>query len=204
LIYLKFKNLKLGISFWFAVFCAAALAFDRTSLIWCSLFAAFIHEGGHILALAIKGMMPPNINIRAFNIDIIDDNRIKREYRDDIFVLLFGAIMNLLFFVVFFTFYLNFDIKIFYYLYTSNLIIGVFNLLPISALDGGQILYAVLLNKTSVKVSKLIVNICSFIFLIPIMIAGLLVLFESKYNFSLLAIGLYLFAILLFKRDDFY
>ena len=72
------------------------------------------------------------------------------------------------------------------------------------ALDGGQALYALLCNKFSQKTSETIVAVVSFFALLPIAIIGFMMLLQSKHNFTLFFISIYLMVLLVLKRGRFF
>lgn len=82
------------------------------------------------------------------------------------------------------------------------LALGVFHCLPIEPLDGGLALRAVLSGLMDPKRAGKITFFLSLIFLLPLAVLGFLVLLRTRYNFSLLAISLYLMLYLVLKRDD--
>ncbi|MCH5298083.1 MAG: site-2 protease family protein [Ruminococcus sp.] len=84
-----------------------------------------------------------------------------------------------------------------------NLFLGIFNMLPVLSLDGGQILHLLLSRKIEDIKAQKAVNILTFIFIFPLAVLGFILLFKTKYNFSLLAVCLYLILSLIFKRDNF-
>ena len=77
--------------------------------------------------------------------------------------------------------------------------LGVFNLLPVLSLDGGHLLTILLQRHFSPVVCRNVLRILTFVFLLPLFTAGLYLLLNSGYNYSLLAISLYLTAILFLK-----
>ena len=87
------------------------------------------------------------------------------------------------------------SIYIFKELYVN---LGIFNLLPIETTDGGQILKIILSKKISVTTADTIMTVLSFIFIIPISIAGFYVLINSQYNYTMLFAVLYFVTALVF------
>lgn len=200
MIYIKLKQIRIGLSFWFFFMFATVCVFDTNGILWCSLFTALLHEMGHILAMYIKHDMPKSIDIHIFNVDIIDNNRTKRSPNDDIFILICGGLFNIilaLLSIIIYKFSNNYYVSVFF---TTNLILGVFNLLPISTLDGGQIVEIMLLKRLNIKSAQIISDVISLIILLPLAILGFIVLLQSKYNFSLLVVSLYLIGLLVFKH----
>ena len=85
----------------------------------------------------------------------------------------------------------------------ANLMIGAMNLLPIDPLDGGQALHALLCLRLREETVARVGTAVSVLALLPLAIAGFLLLLRSRYNFSLLLVGCYLMLLLLLKRRRF-
>ena len=81
-----------------------------------------------------------------------------------------------------------------------HLALGVFNLLPVMSLDGGHLLYLFLSRHYQPRTCERVLRITTFVLVLPLFAAGIYLLFRSSYNYSLLAISLYLLAILFLKN----
>lgn len=158
-----------------------------------SFLAIFVHELGHIFAMMLCKCVPDGLQISAFDIKIIRNHRFSIDFSKDIIITVFGALFNFIFFLMFL--YLN---KTFAFV---NLFVGIFNLLPTSNLDGGQLLFLFLNRKITANVSSKIVDGVTIALSCPMFILGILVLLNSKYNFSLLFISIYLILSLFMKKD---
>lgn len=178
--------------------------FDHTGYAVWGVAAALLHEGGHIVMMALKKSPPTKIIFGIFNVDMIDSARESRSYRDDVQILIAGGAVNLIAaFIFFFISKVTNNQYLFAPLF-SNLFVGSLNILPVEPLDGGQIAYALISAKYGARKAETAVNILSFCCLLPVAVMGFLILLQSKYNFSLLFISCYLMAILLFKRNKYY
>lgn len=135
---------------------------------------AIIHELGHLLAGIVLGFSPNKIEINPFGVSIgfkmnLKDynKKIKKANiieEKKIFVAMAGPIVNLL--VIFIVNNLNINIYEKTMVIYSNLLLILFNLLPIVPLDGGRILKGILhINFGKEKAEKYICDI-SFILLI--------------------------------------
>jgi stage IV sporulation protein FB len=78
--------------------------------------------------------------------------------------------------------------------------LGVFNLLPVMSLDGGHLLAIILDKRFSPRTVAITLKVTTFVFLLPLMTAGLYVLLNSGYNYSLLIISIYLIVLLFLKN----
>lgn len=195
------KNCRIYISFWLVAFLAVASALDTSGYVWCAVLASFWHELGHIVAMALKNRLPQKVNLGLFNISIIDKLSFTRNYMQDIFILFAGPVFNFIAAVFLYCLFIFIQSEIFVFLICANLLVGIFNLLPIYALDGGSILFLCLSMKLSQEKSNLIIKITSFLILIPLAFIGFLILLQSYYNFSLLLISCYLIFLLIVKKE---
>lgn len=196
----KLRNLCIELSFPLAALMTAVILFDTSmSVILC--FAGVIaHETGHLLALRHFGSYPQKIKLTLFDIAIIDRKKITLSDKAELIITLAGVTVNFILAIIsyfLFTLTQNLYIEIFF---NTNLTLGLFNSLPIDSLDGGQALFILLSKKFSPFTSMKILDIISFVILIPIAVMGFLVLLQSKYNFTLLLTALYLIAIILLKN----
>ncbi len=177
---------------------------DKSCVVLVGLFASILHEFGHIIIMLYEKREIGQINVGMFNVDIIDGNRSELNYKSDIKVLLGGPLINYFTYLIFIILYCIIKIDIIKFIAYENLIIGIINILPIANLDGGQIIFAILSKFLRFDLSVRITQIISFLTLIPLSILGFIILFDSKYNFSLLFLSMYLMCILLWKKDSFY
>lgn len=168
---------------------SVVIILDTSSKIFMCFICAIIHECGHLFAMAMFSIKPESIKLRVF--DIVIDAKTDKSSLSDLIITLSGPLVNLTTAVLFY--YVS------YPMFIISVFMGVFNLLPIESFDGGHALAVLLSKKLSVVAVRSIIKIFTFLLLVPIFIAGVLVLFYSKYNYSLLFISLYLLAILFLK-----
>lgn len=183
------KNVTISASFFTVALMSFVFVLDTSGRAFMCFLSAVLHETGHLVAMLCFSIKPKSITLRLF--DIVIDADCNRGFVPDFVITLSGPIVN--FSVAFLSYFLSRDI------FMVNLFIGCFNLLPIDTFDGGHLLYLILSRKFELSTVNLILKILTFIFLVPLFVIGLLVLFCSKYNYSLLMISLYLLAILFLK-----
>ena len=200
---LSFFKIKLEISYLLLSFLAIiVIAEIFNNFLWC-ISAVVIHELGHIIPMCIFGYRPEKIKFSLFEISITDNTRQKRSFWQNFFIILFGPFVNFICFISFYLLYLYG--KDFYLpIAIANLSVGLFNILPVLSLDGGQLLYLILCRKITERNAERVVDILTFIFIFPLFALGFLLLFNSKYNFSLLFVCVYLIFSLVLKNNRYY
>lgn len=95
---------------------------------------AFVHEIGHLLSGVILGLKVKSINIMPFGISINFEDYSNKYLIKKIIIALAGPLVNLI--IIILGLYNSWSEEIIY----SNILIGMFNLIPIYPLDGGRIL----------------------------------------------------------------
>ena len=193
-------KISFEISFPLVALMTAVIIFDTSMSVIICFTSVIAHETGHLLALRHFGSYPKKIKLTLFDIAIIDREKINRSDKAEIIITLAGVTVNFILAGISYFFIQNPYMEIFF---NTNLTLGLFNSLPIDSLDGGQALFILLSRKFSPFTSMKILDIISFIILIPVAAMGFLVLLQSKYNFTLLLTALYLIAIILLKNTKF-
>lgn len=194
------KNCKVEITFLFLATLTFSFLIDRFGIAGVGFLATIIHESGHLLLMYLLKFPPSEIKLKPFGIDIVERSEKKIGYGKDALISIAGPFMNLLFFLLSGWLAINSGSLYLFYLSASNLVLAIFNLLPIETLDGGQAIYSLLCLKFQEKTVERIIRILSVSVLLPLFITALLVLFRSKYNFTLLFVSIYLF-FLFFMKD---
>lgn len=202
---MKLRLLKTEITISYLIICVASICiiagiFD--SFLYC-LFAIIIHESGHIILMCIFGYAPEKIKISLFEISISDRKRQERSFIQNFLIIFFGPFSNFICFILFYLLYLIGN-DFFLYPAAANLSVGLFNVMPVMSLDGGQLLYLVLCRFFSESISQRVVNVITFIIIFPLAFFGFILLFNSKYNFSLLIVCIYLVLSLLCRNNKYF
>lgn len=192
---IKIKGISIDISYpSIALLSVVLITGFATNYILCSL-SILLHESGHILAMLIYKSKVTYIKISPFDLKIITGERTVSVLHKEVLITLAGPAANLLMFLIFININSTFA--------QINMALGLFNLIPCASLDGGQIIYLLLSERITAKTCENIVFVLSLITLIPVFVFGILMLLQSKYNFSLLFIGMYLLLALFLKKSKF-
>lgn len=194
-------NFLLSIGFFGVV--TLMLYIDKTGLMLPTITAIVLHEVGHIIALSIFKSKPERVILRVGAVGI--SGRFLLTAKNEIIMLLAGPLVNVILFFAFFFFYFVFGNITILNFALVMLVMGIFNLLPIIGLDGGEILKIILGRYLSFSVANLLLIIVSLITIFLILALGFLVLADTKSNISLILMALYLFlGILLSKKQKNY
>lgn len=189
---MKFKlfGTEVYVSFLFIGVITLMLCFDKTGFILPMLFSVFVHEFGHLFMMWVTGETPLKIRLIPASVQIVSG--FSGGYRRDVLVALSGPVMNFVFFGVFYYNYACFGNECTLMFSVLNLIIGVFNLLPVKGLDGGTVVYS-LLSRVWTPYKALFCVRCITAFLGAVALAGAVILSVSgKLNVSLYIMALYL------------
>jgi len=185
---IRFKagGIPVSADFGFFAVIAVFLRFDATGYGMLSLAACAVHEAGHLIAALIRGERIREIALRGGGIKITAE-------KNGLFVLFAGSLVNLALFFILYFLLPRTDIRPVMFA-VLNLIIGVFNLLPVGCLDGKLILSEFLpafIPETAVKTLEAV----AFLSVIACLIAAV---FFGKVNFTLIIVLIYIMAVDIF------
>ncbi len=171
------------------------------------MFFAILHEFGHLLVGMLLGRKPEKLEIRPYGVALSfkltpkDYNKkIKKGNQLElkkIMIALAGPLTNLIIIIV----ALQINSNVFWTLMIlySNLLLILFNLLPIYPLDGGRILKGILHIMFGKKKAEKYCNRLSFITLIIVTFIASIAIYKAE-NIAIFVIVLALWAI--FIRED--
>ncbi len=161
---------------------------------WLMLFT-LIHELSHMFTGLILKLKPKTLEIQPFGIGIIFESFENTE-KNKIIIAMAGPLMNIIIAIIFG--FIN--IKSQYIIINANILLAIFNLIPIYPLDGGRILKSIIEIYNKQQNTDDIINKTSNILVIIITaISSILILIYK--NIGLLLIIIYLWIIVIRENN---
>lgn len=192
-------GVKIEIGFLFTASAAFLLVFNMNDSIRLGILFSLIHEIGHLTAIILFKEKPERISFGLFGMTIVRKNDLTQNYRKEFFTALAGPFMNFIIALIFYIVNLKYSDELNQKIIIVNLIIGSFNMMPVFALDGGRALESVLKMHFSENTGEKILKPISFVTLVIMMSFGFYILISTGYNFTFLAISIYLTVLLFVK-----
>lgn len=168
---------------------------------------AIIHELGHLIAGLAMGMRPEKMELKPYGVSI-SFKLTPKDYNQkiirgnllevkEIFVALAGPVTNLL--IIFIAINIEVDLFSNLMIIYANLLLILFNLLPIYPLDGGRILKGILHIFFGKRNSEKYINTFSFLILILVTFIASIGVFYME-NISIFLITIFLW--MLYLKED--
>lgn len=189
---MRFKILgtEIYVSFLFAAMLAFILATDRTGLALPTFIAVTVHEMGHLFAMWTLECAPRRIKLIPASVQITTS--FSGRFRNDILITLCGPAINFLLFLSLYVNYLMFNSNVSLQYGLVNLLICLFNLLPLKGLDGGALLFAILARKGDLGRAELTLRIITLASGVVLIFIAVYLAFRVRVNPSLFIMGIYL------------
>ena len=175
--------------FFIVVTLLLTLSSDSTVII--ALFSSVLHECGHLFALMHYGSEIKSVTLSFYGMKIIRENEMSLRFSKEIAVCLAGVTVNFILCFLFFFLHLFFDKTLLLKVFAVNLVLGVFNALPVYSLDGGRAVLCILKSRFEITKCERIMKIISALTLIPVLALSAFLLFNNG-NFTLFLCSVYL------------
>jgi stage IV sporulation protein FB len=197
---MKFRlfDTEIYISFLFSAAVTIMLLTDKTGYMLPALFAIILHEMGHLFMMWILECSPKRIKLIPASVQITAP--FQKRYRNDFLVSVSGPAVNILLFLTLYFNYLAFGNEVTLYFALLNLVIGVFNLLPVKGLDGGTILFCILEKYKGPDKAAVTLKIITIILAAALILTAITLTLRGKINISVYIMGIYLFIMSLLKN----
>jgi len=197
----KVRDIYFTINFSAAAGLCILLGLKNSSAVLAAAVCALAHEFSHIICLTAFGERPKAVKIYIFGIKIERRKPDRLSYFKEGIVSFAGPLINL-------ALYISLSAAGYFFKYKglqpyimTNLAFFIFNLLPIRPLDGGRGLYHLLAAKRPEETARKITDLAGYAVLPPLSFAGFLLLVAGGYNFTLLAVCVYLVFLIFVKTD---
>ena len=184
-------SLRIGGTLWragvpFLCLLALLLTVDRSGTAVLCLLASFLHEFGHVAVLWLCGHPPREITVGVCGIRLVPHEKALPPVAEMV-MLCAGSAVNL-------GFALTLQrLSVAPLAVATHAVLGVFNLLPVEALDGGQILRCLLARRWGDATAYRVVRAVSVMVLLPLATMGFWLLLRA-HNPTLLLVSGYLIA----------
>jgi stage IV sporulation protein FB len=152
----------------------------------------FLHEIGHLVTGIALGLMPKSLSITPFGLTVVFEafSKRKRVEFKKILIAVAGPLVNLIICVI--TVFLNINEEIRQTIIYSNVLIFVFNLIPLYPLDGGRIIKSILRMKyNDVTVDRVIHKMSNVMTIMITIVSSILIWYYKNIAFLFLIIYLW-------------
>lgn len=179
-------GIKIEIKFLFIAAMVLLMLLDTSGVMLCAFLSSAVHELAHLTALlALKGEVT-TVSFEAFGIRITRVDALL--VWEELVVLLAGPLANLLLFLL----CVSSNLQSVSLISAVNLWIGVFNLLPVGALDGGRVASLILVKILGEQKGGRAAIVLSVLIILPLFVFGLILFLRPTHNFSLLIVCVFL------------
>ncbi|MBE5732004.1 MAG: hypothetical protein E7353_03115 [Clostridiales bacterium] len=199
----KYSSLKFKISPLFIVY-ALVFTFLRQTYEGLSyIIALIIHEFAHAEEAKKRGYILNSMNFTVFGASLkMQAQTMKRE--DERAIALAGPLVNLYLAIFCTALWWTFPSTYFFTIdfVWANVSLLLFNLLPVYPLDGGRILYTVLLKKLNAKQARKVLKISGYIISCILFTLFIIALILGMFNPSFLVVGIFTTLSTLFPENN--
>lgn len=193
------RGVRVEIHFLFVAVLTLCMLLDETQIAVMGLLASLMHEAGHVAALGLTGCKPRRLAFEISGIALEQGAR-AMTVRQELVVLLAGSAVNLVFFGA--AAWLSGSPERAGAFAAVHLVLGIVNLLPVSALDGGKILRLLLEQVVPLRTAERICFVIQIVLLCAVITICALSLRGGVVNVSLFVFVFYLFSMVLLSQEN--
>ena len=188
------------IDFTFALTVSLMLLLCSSDTVIISLLSSVLHEFGHLSFMFFFRQRVEKVTFGAFGVRIDRQITIALSYEKEAVIAIGGVLVNFIIAISGAVYYYvsgsDFSLK----LTAVNIIIAIFNMIPIDTLDMGRVLRYTLLCRIDENKCDRILSVISMAFVNLLAIGCLAVNVLVGFNLSLIIVTVYLYVITLFKK----
>ena len=196
----SFKNIKICFDFTFFAVFFIFMMLDTSGYGILALYASLIHEMGHLIMMLIVGCKPKSLLFYCAGIKITAPERVRLSFTTEFLVLVMGSAVNIvLFFICYFcSDKTSLKMPVFAII---NLLIGVFNLLPVNMFDGGRIFELMLSRFLLPDTAYFISRALGIIITLSSLLASIILYSLDIVNFTVVATFCYICAVCVLTKE---
>lgn len=169
---------------------AVCAALHTLPLLCVTYAVMLIHETAHALAAVCIGLKISYITLYPFGVNLKLKNKIVYSLAEEIILYISGPLSNVIIALIVMLIYSFYPSDILKFLYVCNITLFAVNMLPAMPLDGGIILKKILSRAIGEERAVLMMKIFSAACCGALLLIGIRVLYETRFNFSVLLFAL--------------
>ena len=189
---LNFKGIKVEFGFSFVLITTLMLLFFEERIVLLSVLSSVLHECGHLLMMKLCSEKIERVVFGAFGVRIEKYAFSGISYLKETAIALGGILINLILLLLALSVYYIKESGTALIFGLINLLIALMNSIPIGSLDMGKAVKFLLLLRTDEEKAEKISEIISILFLIVFSMFTVFYCVLIKFNFSLIAVCIYL------------
>lgn len=187
---------KIYISVLFPALLSLILFFDQSGVMLFGIAAVILHEFGHLIVMLLLHLLPDEIVLQPAGIQIKRNISMLGDGKQ-LLIAFAGCGANLLAATGSYFIYSQTLNQLWLLFCTCNILLGVFNFLPVFGLDGYDILHILLCNIAHAKIADVACKIISALVVLFILALSIWAFCKKAINPSLLITSVYLLILLL-------
>ena len=189
-------GVSINVSFLLVAMLTLFSLYDKTGIAYSSILSAAMHECGHLAAALFLRLKVGELSFMPFGIRL----RLKQDLAlvktgKKLTLLFAGSLVNFIAFGI-----LALVNKSATFFALTSLVTGVFNLLPVSTLDGGRILNELLSLKLAENTAQNIADAISLFVSFALFVLGAVAVAVTGYNVSLVITAIYLAVLVILRQ----
>ena len=188
------------IDFTFALTVTMMLLLCSEETVIISLLSSMLHESGHLVLMFIFRQKVDSVTFGSFGVRIERQLSCNLSYKKEAVIALGGILVNIFIAISGAIHYYMYDSEFYIKLSVVNVIIALFNMIPIDTLDMGRVLRYTLLYCMNEEKTERIVRSVSFVFVNLLAVVSVLYSLFFGFNLSLVTVTVYLYIITLIKK----